>query len=227
MVDRAVLPRRFRPAFATAWVVVSSDRGWSRAPAPPAVALPAWTRNDTAALALVLLLVPVLVAVPFARLGSTDSTGTRQYHAYFIADFVWHTALVAELTKNTRRRGTRTWPPSRCTTTGRTSSSRPRLVEATGVPIEHALKLNALAAALLLVAAIFLAAWTALPRRPMAVALAVAMTILAASAEGLAATVDLLRRGHSLAELRNLNIDAIASWAFKGLRIDDLPRAMW
>jgi hypothetical protein len=27
--------------------------------------------------------------------------------------------------------------------------------------------------------------------------------------------------------LRNLNIDAIAAWAFKGLRIDDLPRSMW
>src|SRR4029079_16822729 len=26
---------------------------------------------------------------------------------------------------------------------------------------------------------------------------------------------------------RDLNIDAIASWAFKGLRIDNLPRTMW
>jgi hypothetical protein len=55
----------------------------------------------------------------------------------------------------------------------------------------------------------------------------VALTVVASSAEGLAASVDLLRRGHSLAELKQLNIDAAASWAFKGLRIDDLPRSMW
>jgi hypothetical protein len=55
----------------------------------------------------------------------------------------------------------------------------------------------------------------------------VALTVVASSAEGLAASVDLLRRGHSLAELKELNIDAAASWAFKGLRIDDLPRSMW
>src|SRR5262249_16062083 len=31
----------------------------------------------------------------------------------------------------------------------------------------------------------------------------------------------------SLSGLSDLNIDAVAAWAFKGLRIDDLPRAMW
>ena len=216
------------PAFAAAWVIVLAA-AWAAASRlrSPAVALPEWTRNDTAALALVLLLVPVLVAAPFARLGSEDSTGTRQYRAYFIADFVWHTALVAELTKNTQppRNPYLAAEPMHYYWTYFVVPTA--IVEATGVPIEQALELNAVGAALLLVAAIFLAAWASLPRRPMAVALAVAMTILAASAEGLAATVDLLRRGHSLAELRNLNIDAIASWAFKGLRIDDLPRAMW
>ena len=37
---------------------------------------------------------------PGARLGSYDSAGNRLYRAYFIADFVWHTALTAELTKH-------------------------------------------------------------------------------------------------------------------------------
>ncbi len=215
------------PAFALAWLVEFAVAWAASRLRSPAVALPAWTRTNTAALALVLLLVPVLVAMPFARLGSTDATGTRQYRAYFIADFVWHTALVAELTKNTQppRNPYMAAEPMHYYWTYFVVPTA--IVEATGLPIEEALKLNALGAALLLVAAIYLAAWAALPRRPMAVALAVAMTILAASAEGLAAITDLLRRGHSLAELRNLNIDAIASWAFKGLRIDDLPRAMW
>src|SRR5439155_14797044 len=56
---------------------------------------------------------------------------------------------------------------------------------------------------------------------------AVGLTFVGASAEGLAAIVDLVRRGQPLSGLRDLNIDAVAAWAFKGLRIDDLPRAMW
>ena len=89
------------------------------------------------------------------------------------------------------------------------------------------MKLNAVGTALLFLAAIYLAAWTALPDWPLATLIAVLLTVLAPSAEGLAAMTDLIRRGHPLSELRDLNIDAIAAWAFKGLRIDDLPRAMW
>src|SRR6185295_16488674 len=74
-----------------------SWRGHARA---PAVMLPAWTTRDTAALLMVLLLVPALVGPPFAKLGVRDAAGDRQYRAYFTADFVWHTALVAELTKH-------------------------------------------------------------------------------------------------------------------------------
>jgi hypothetical protein len=36
-----------------------------------------------------------------------------------------------------------------------------------------------------------------------------------------------VRRGLPFSELRDLNIDAVAAWAFKGLRIDNLPRTMW
>src|SRR5205814_4075731 len=77
------------------------------------------------------------------------------------------------------------------------------------------------------VAAIYLAAWCALPTWPFATACAVALTFIGPSAEGLAAIADLVRRQQPLSGLRDLNIDAVAAWAFKGLRIDDLPRAMW
>src|SRR4029078_5278239 len=73
----------------------------------------------------------------------------------------------------------------------------------------------------------YLAAWTALPNWPTATVVALLLTVLAPSAAGLAGMTDLLRRGHPVSELRDLNIDAIAAWAFKGLRIDDLPRAVW
>jgi hypothetical protein len=206
------------------WIGITRIRDRS---AQPLVDLPAWSREGTAALLLVLLLVPALVGPPFSKIGAIDAEGNRLYRAYFTADFVWHTALVAEMTKHTQ-------PPR-----NPYLASEPVhyywtyfLVPATIASLTHrnveqALELNAFCAALLFISAIYLAAWAAVPAHPFAVALAVALTTVAASAEGLAAIVDLIRRGQSLAVLRELNIDAISSWAFKGLRIDNLPRAMW
>ena len=71
----------------------------ARAFRDPAVKLPAWPPRNTRLLCLLLLLVPILVFRPFARLGSVDESGNRRYRAYFIADFVWHTALTAELAR--------------------------------------------------------------------------------------------------------------------------------
>jgi hypothetical protein len=149
------------------------------------------------------------------------------YRAYFIADFVWHTALTAELAKEAPR------PRNPFLATERvhyywTYFRVPATLAArTRIGIQNALKLNALATALLLIAAIYVAAWAALPEWPFIVAAAVALTVLCPSAEGLAGIVDVVRRGLPFSELRDLNIDAIAAWAFKGLRIDNLPRTMW
>ena len=209
---------------ASTWAGITRIRGRS---AQPFVELPAWSRAGTAALLLVLLLVPALVGRPFSKIGAMDAEGNRLYRAYFTADFVWHTALVAEMTKHTQ-------PPR-----NPYLASEPvhyywtyflvpaTLASLTNRDVEQALELNAFCAALLFISAIYLAAWAAVPAHPFAVALAVMLTTVAASAEGLAATVDLVRRGQSLTVLRELNIDAISSWAFKGLRIDNLPRAMW
>ena len=50
---------------------------------------------------------------------------------------------------------------------------------------------------------------------------------LAASAEGLYAIVDLLRRGRPLAALSDMNIDAVTAWSFNGMRVDNVPRSLW
>ena len=47
----------------------------------------------------VLLLTAAVAAPPFLKLGSRDAAGNRYYRAYFTADFVWHTALTAEVAK--------------------------------------------------------------------------------------------------------------------------------
>lgn len=215
-------------AFVVAWAL-GSVVSWLAATrlSAPAVALPAWGRRDTTALVLVLWLVPALVWAPFVNLGSRDAAGTRLYRAYFIADFVWHAALTAELAKEEQ-------PPRNPFLAAQpvhyywTYFRVPATIAAhTGIDVQDALKLNAIASALLLVAAIYLAAWAALPAWPFATAAAVALTIVAPSVEGLAVMADLLRRSHPLSELREINIDAAAAWRFKGLRIDNLPRAMW
>lgn len=214
--------------FVDAWVVAALV-SWAiaRAMDSPFVTLPSWTRSHSISLMLLLLLVPALVTRPFVKLGSVDRDGNHLYRAYFIADFVWHTALTAELAKEESRprnpflateRVHYYWTYFRVPAT---------LANRTSVGIQTALKLNAFATALLLVAAIYAAAWAALAEWPFVVGAAVALTILCPSAEGLAGVVDVVRRGLPFSELGDLNIDALAAWAFKGLRIDNLPRTMW
>jgi hypothetical protein len=205
---------------ALSWVVA---RRWPL----PLVRLPVWHRTTSAAWLLVLLLVPTLVAPPFARLGSTDSVGNRQYRAYFIADFLWHTALTAELAKHEPKPRNPFLAPEPLHYYWTYFRVPATVAAQTGMGVEMVLKLNALLTAFLLVSAVYIAAWAALPTWPFATALAVALTIVAPSAEGLAVIADTIRRGLPLSELRNVNVDAAAAWAFKGLRIDNLPRTMW
>ena len=58
-------------------------------------------------------------------------------------------------------------------------------------------------------------------------ALAVVLTVLAASAEGLFALFRLARSGLPLTAVRDLNVDAMTSWVFQSLTIDSLPRSLW
>jgi hypothetical protein len=174
----------------------------------------------------VLFLVPALVTAPFTRIGSVDANGNERMRAYFTADFVWHMALVAELQKHAH-------PPR-----NPYLASEPIhyywtyfIVPAVAGPVAGAdvalsLKINALATAVLFVSMIHVFAWTCLPRSPLTVAAAVTLIVLAASLEGVAAIVYVLSRGQPLTALRDLNVDAL-SRGFGGLRIDDLPRAMW
>jgi hypothetical protein len=215
-------------AFAAAWgatLVVSFLV--SRGRRAPLVQLPIWSRSSSTLLLLVLLLVPALVGPPFARLGSRDAAGNRQYRAYFIADFVWHMALTAELSKQEPRPQNPYLPGQRLHYYWTYFRVPATVAAQTGTDVEEVLKTNALLTALLLIAAIYVAAWAALPDWPTAVGVAVVLTTVAASMEGLAGIADVLRRGLPWSALRDLNIDAVAAWAFKGLRIDNLPRTMW
>jgi hypothetical protein len=188
---------------------------------------PVSTSREVASLASVLCLVPVLVAPPFARLGSTDASGGQQYRAYFIADFVWHTALTAELAREDPRPRNpylASEPLHYYWTYFRVPAT---VVAHTGMDTQQVLKLNAFMTGLLLLAAIYVAALAALPQWPVISAIGVGLTVVAPSLEGWAGIADVVRRGLPFSELRDLNIDALAAWAFKSLRVDNLPRTLW
>jgi hypothetical protein len=216
--------------FTGAWALIAAV-AWAltRGRGTPLVAAPAWTPRDTSALLVVLLLVPAIAGPPFIRLGAQDAAGNRYYRAYFTADFIWHMAVTAEVKKFTV-------PPrnvfmplrplhyywSYFLLPGAVSGAGPRALAS----VENDLKVNAIGTATLFVSSIFIVAWLAVPRA-WPVAAAVALTIVASSAEGAFAIVRLLRRGAPMAALRDLNIDAISNWWFSGLRVDALPRCFW
>ncbi len=196
---------------------------------PPLVILPAWTRRDTAALFLVLLLAPALFLFPYKNLGGRDGEGNRNYRAYFTADFIWHTALTAEMTKFAS-------PPVNPYVGDRplhyywTYFIVPAAVAARGpailADVELCLKLNAVFSGVLFLASVMLFTWSIVPSA-IAAALGTALVTVAASAEGTYALYDLYARGRPLSAVTNLNIDAMSAWSFGGLRIDSLARSMW
>jgi len=217
--------------FVVAWIGVSSLIWFlSRRVVSHALTLSAWTPSASTALLAVLLLTLTVATPPLAHVGRTDNEGNRYYRAYFTADFVWHTALTSEI-------GKFSMPPRNPYLARQpihyywTYYLLPAAVSQTGpAPIRDVqlcLKINALMTGLLLMSAVFLAAWTAAPR-PGAAAVAAALALVATSAEGTFQTWRLWSRGAPLAELRNWNIDAVTAWPpFGGHRIDGLQRCLW
>lgn len=195
----------------------------------PLILLPRWSSRDTAALLLVLLLVPALMWLPYAHNGAADATGTRYYRAYFTADFLWHMALTGEMTRLSL-------PPTNPLFADQTMryywmyfmvpAVGASLLASGSLIVEQCLEINAVLSGLLFVSALFLATWAAVPRA-LAAATAVAFGMVAASFQGWYGIYDLYVRGRPLSGLRALNIDALTNWFFHGLRIDGLPRSLW
>lgn len=198
----------------------------------PLVPLPNWRPSSSTALASVLLVTTILVVVPLARVGEVDAEGNQRYRAYFTADFVWHQALTAELARTEgapRNPYFATRPlayywgyfvlPATVARQAQATTGEP-------APIDRFLKVNTLWTALLFVSAAFLAAWVATPRG-WAAAVAVLLTLTAASAEGLYAAARTWRLAESLEPLRELNVDAVTYWWLGGLTIDSLIRGLW
>lgn len=217
-------------AFAGAWAVELA-LVWvlARRITTPILPLPAPAPSEARALALTLFLAAVVIAVPYRNLGRADAAGTRHYRAYFTADFFWHTALAGEL-------GRYATPPRDPYMASRemnyywTYFLLPAVVAhespAPLKDVQRALKVNAALSGLLVIGMLYVFVRAAVPR-PGAAAAAVAVGVLAASAEGAFVLQQLWRGGGPIAAVTNMNIDAITNWQFGGLRIDNLPRGLW
>jgi hypothetical protein len=217
-------------ALVAAWLLLSASTWFAtRSLRSPVAVLPPWRSAESAALAVVLAMVLALATPPFARIGAADARGDKVTRAYFTADFVWHTALAAEL-------GKFTMPPRNPYLASQAihyywgyflmPATVAQLAPAPLNEIQRCLKVNALLTGMLLIATTFLAAWTAV-KRPWAVAAAVGLALVAASAEGSYEMYRLWGRGEPMSALRDINIDAITAWHFQGLRLDGLPRCLW
>jgi len=208
-------------AAALSWVLVRARE--------PLVALPQWGNAEARTLVLLLLIVPAVFVFPYKNLGAQDAQGNRFYRAYFTADFIWHTALTAELTKYAM-------PPINPYLGDRTIQYYwtyflvPTVIAQEGPArlkdVEAVLKVNSLCSGVLFLSALIIATWSASRSVP-GTALAIVLGVMAASAEGLYAIRELVERGRSLTGLKYLNIDAVSAWEFSGLRVDSLVRSMW
>jgi hypothetical protein len=220
------------------WVL--GGRGWWLFAASPAAALllvpfasrvrdrwsfPETQPADRAALSATLLLVPLLVAVPFAHVGEQIHAG-KAYRAYFTADYVWRRAVVAELAKgdvlpvNPFYRDDDLhyyWFPHLPSAVSYRNS---------GVDLDETLLIQSVVVDAAFVAFLFgLARWLA--PSPWAAAAGVATVFLAQSYEGVYALVYHWYYNAPLTLVRYLNIDAVARWYLQGMPIDGLMRVLF
>jgi hypothetical protein len=189
--------------------------------------LPAWKPQDLRALALTLLLVPMVVSGPFSQLGQDVAEG-KAYRAYFTADYVWRRAVVAELAK------------------GELAPANPFLVGETmhyywlphlnSAAVYRSLRGHTdldqlLIAESWLVNVGFLALVYGLARwagaSPWAAAGGTAIAVLATSAEGVYGLWVLWNKDAPLDMVRVMNIDALSRWELGGMPIDGLQRILF
>lgn len=212
--------------FAVMWAVLTltAFRVTPR-PAEPLVPLAAWTKRETAALLLTLHLVPALITLPLANVGARDQDGSKQYRAYFIADFLWHMALTQEMSRFEA-------PPKNPYMFDKpvhyywTYFVTPAVVDGNSTApverVETVLKTFAFGTALLMFSVVFLAA-LAVAERAWIAAVSATLALVGPSPEGLYA----LLHGQTLEGLRNVNVDYVNGGPpWHGLRIDGLFRSM-
>lgn len=189
--------------------------------------LPRFGRADGLAILLLLLIVPLVVGRPFARVGA-DLPDGRAYRAYFTADFVWRMAVVAELSKGDVPPRNQFylddplryyWLPHLL----------PAVQYRSHVPaarLEQVLLVNSIVLDLVFVAFMYGLA-RQLVSSPAAAAFGCVAAVLFTSFEGAERLWFIWQHGLSLDTLRYINIDAGSRWFYGSLPVDGLQRLLW
>ena len=87
---------RRRAIDSVAWgALVALSWGTGLIDRAPLIAWLSWTRRDSLALTLTLVMVPALVGTAFVKAGTTDGGGAH-HRAYFTTVVLWHSALTTE-----------------------------------------------------------------------------------------------------------------------------------
>jgi hypothetical protein len=189
--------------------------------------LPSTEPGDAIALALLVIIVPLVVGWPFAHVGEITADG-QSYRAYFTADYVWRRAVVIELAKGASLPANvffngdvlhYYWMPHIL------SGVQYRFAGA-WAPLDQLLLIRSIAIDLFFVTFLY-GMVRAFRVRPSAAALGVAFVILSTSFEGLYALFDFSSRDVPIAEVKNLNIDSVSRWYFQGIPIDGLQRLLF
>lgn len=188
--------------------------------------VPRYGRRDLLAVALLVLMVPLVVARPYSQVGADLPEG-RAYRAYFTADFVWAMAVVSEVSKGDVLPANpyhvdmplhyywvaHLLPALEHRTLGRE------------VRLDHLLLANAVFSGVLFIGFLY-AMGKQVARGAAATSLGCVLTVLCTSPEGVAALSELWWHDRPLSLVRYLNIDAISRWRLGALPIDGLQRLL-
>jgi hypothetical protein len=194
---------------------------------PPALRLPTFDGRDRTALAVLLLIVPLVTWLPYAHVREPVADG-EAYRAYFTADFIWAMTVTSEIAKGDvppHNPFLRDEPLRYYWLAHFLSGAIYRNLATWGVRLETVILLNGL-----LFSSAFVAFMYALTRLAGAGAVAggvaVAVGFLANSYEGADLIRAIVQHGLPWAELANTNIDAVTRWFYHGMAVDGLQRLL-
>lgn len=188
---------------------------------------PSFDHRDLTAVAVALLVVPLITWAPFANVRE-HVPGGEAYRAYFTADFLWALSVTTEVAKGDV-------PPANTFLQNATlhyywmahflSAVLYRNVRGWDVTAEAVVLIDGLAFGLAFVAFLYGLARLAGVSAAFA-ALAVVVGFCANSYEGLNRLWVLRDSGQIFEVLRNTNIDAVTRWFYDGMPVDGLQRLL-
>lgn len=212
------------------WLPVASlaacGAAWGTPSLGRRIDVPRYGRRDVLAVGLLLLLVPAVVARPYAKVGADLPEG-RAYRAYFTADFVWAMSVVSEVGKGDvlPRNPYHLDLPLHYYWLAHLLPAVEHRTLGRAVRLDHLLLADAVLSAAMFVAFLYgLSKHVARGVAPAAIGCVLA--VLASSPEGAYALADLARQSRPLTLVRYLNIDAVSRWIFGALPIDGLQRLL-